>query len=358
MFAPTSPQSEYFNSSWKIPGTNWTITGHSRALERTGFYIKELCVMLDAGIDLPTHSGARPAAIMITHGHIDHMNALPMLLRHRNENDPPTHVLVPKSIMHPIRQFTQLSWAVKIDDGLELPENYKPPPESERFSENEIFKDNFRTWHAIVPDTNRVLNLGKKNKTTISIHTLKLFHGKCTSVGYLLSIPASTKKKIRPELVGSNQKETTENVKSAKARCEKINDDVELPEEAKLAFVLDTSIEALLTDYSPTADRILHCPVIMIECSYLEDNKEKEAQKRGHIWWGGLLPFIKLAGSGKTWVLVHFSLRYSDQDIIDFFDDPEQCRMRFQGIHDPSRPPDVVLWLDSGPKELWIESCI
>jgi hypothetical protein len=82
------PQGDYFRASWKIPGgNNWVLTGHSRALERTGFWIPQLRIMLDVGVDLPTDSGACPAATLITHGHIDHMNALPMLLRHNKETD-------------------------------------------------------------------------------------------------------------------------------------------------------------------------------------------------------------------------------------------------------------------------------
>jgi ribonuclease Z len=355
MFSLNTPQSHYFKSVWKIPGTDWTISGHSRALERTGFYIHELCVMLDAGVDLPTNSGGRPAAIMVTHGHIDHMNALPMLLRHSHE-DCPVHILAPKPILHRIRQFARLSYAVKVNDGEELPEEYQPPPESDRISDGEVFQDEFQVWHGVNSDTERVLRVGKKSKTDLSIRTLQLFHGRCTSIGYMLTIPVATKTKVRQDLVGSTKQETAANVKAARARGEEINENCLIPEQPKLAFVLDTTVEALMPEKSPTASLILQCPVIMMECTYLEDAKEEEAKKRGHVWWGGLLPFVQAAGRGKTWALVHFSLRYSDGNILDFFEDAEASRVRLVKGQDPARPPDLVLWLDSGPKELWVDS--
>jgi len=130
---PHLPQCGYFSSLYRIPGTDWTITGHSRALERTGFWIPELRVLLDAGVDLPTNAGPSPLAICITHGHIDHCNALPMLLRHTQE-DTPTQILAHCKIVHRLRSFAQLSWAVKVDIDEELPELYAPPPESDRNS--------------------------------------------------------------------------------------------------------------------------------------------------------------------------------------------------------------------------------
>lgn len=42
-------KSMYWQKDWQIPTTSWTIRGYSRSAYRTGFYIPELDMMLDAG---------------------------------------------------------------------------------------------------------------------------------------------------------------------------------------------------------------------------------------------------------------------------------------------------------------------
>lgn len=103
------------------------------ALERTGFWIPELFIVLDAGFDLPTSGfkGRYPAAIFVTHGHIDHIKRLPMLLR-KVADGAAVHIFAPAPILHRLRQFCQLLWAVKVDDGAELSAAYAPTQNDDR----------------------------------------------------------------------------------------------------------------------------------------------------------------------------------------------------------------------------------
>ena len=59
----------YWQKQWKIPGTSWQICGYSRSAYRTGFYITELDLMLDAG----PQNFSKPKTILITHSHINHL---------------------------------------------------------------------------------------------------------------------------------------------------------------------------------------------------------------------------------------------------------------------------------------------
>eukprot|EP01063_Lacrimia_lanifica_P031513 TRINITY_DN520_c0_g1_i11.p1 TRINITY_DN520_c0_g1~~TRINITY_DN520_c0_g1_i11.p1 ORF type:complete len:382 (+),score=122.13 TRINITY_DN520_c0_g1_i11:49-1194(+) len=362
------PQYRYFVPEFRIPGTEWTVAGHSRSLERTGFWIPQLRCMFDAGVDLPTGSGARPLVVFVTHGHIDHCNALPMLLRHREHGvDAPTQVFAPAPIVHRLRSFCQLSWAVKCDIDKDLPEHYGPPPEAEANPEPGALLDAGSTqWRACAAGAAYPVALGKKGKEAYEVHTLRLYHKMTTSVGYLLAKPAHTVQRLRPDLLGADKRATGANVKAARARGEEINVDVAVPEALHFAFVLDTTIAAFEAA-SATAAKILACPVIMTECTFLEDAMKDEAAKRGHTAWGELAPYVARAvrareggAAPQTWILVHFSLRYSDGDIDAFFHDAEASGLTLEqepadgDVAGARRAPDVVLWLDAGPQPLWV----
>ena len=82
-------------------------------MERSGFLLEELRIMFDAGVATRDLSPALDA-ILLTHGHIDHINALPMLLRLANGCDPA--IFVPRLHLNNVREMTRMTWAVKRAD--------------------------------------------------------------------------------------------------------------------------------------------------------------------------------------------------------------------------------------------------
>lgn len=179
----------------------------------------------------------------------------------------------------------------------------------------------------------------------------------------IIAVPAHTAKTLRPELIGSSQAETNQNVKRARQHGQAVQIEVERPEQPRLAFVLDTQIEALTEPGQ--SQKNLSCPVIMIECTYLEETMVEEARKRGHICWFELLPFVGRSleiqqSTPQTWILVHFSLRYVDEQIEAFFRDPEKSRICLDDDESvcTRHPANLVLWFDGGPVELWIKGVL
>ena len=75
-------------------------------------------------------------------------------------------------------------------------------------------------------------------------------------------------------------------------------------------------------------------PVVITECSFLYPMHEAQGQKTMHTTWADLEPVVR-RHLETTFVLIHFSLRYSDGDVRAFFRDMEGgC------------PGNVVVWLD------------
>jgi hypothetical protein len=83
-----------------------------------------------------------------------------------------------------------------------------------------------------------------------------------------------------------------ERVQATKQLGEETHETIFTPELPHLAICVDTTVEALIPDSSDTADQILPCPVIIVECTPLEASKNDEAAKRGHICWNQLQLFV------------------------------------------------------------------
>ena len=80
------------------------------------------------------------------------------------------------------------------------------------------------------------------------------------------------------------------------------------------AYICDTYISVL--DKYPN---ILLYPIIFIECTYLYPHEVVLSESNKHIHWNHLCPYIQ-ANVDNLFVLIHFSLRYEENEIIDFFE--------------------------------------
>eukprot|EP00295_Goniomonas_pacifica_P004802 CAMPEP_0175833044 /NCGR_PEP_ID=MMETSP0107_2-20121207/15306_1 /TAXON_ID=195067 ORGANISM="Goniomonas pacifica, Strain CCMP1869" /NCGR_SAMPLE_ID=MMETSP0107_2 /ASSEMBLY_ACC=CAM_ASM_000203 /LENGTH=174 /DNA_ID=CAMNT_0017146159 /DNA_START=10 /DNA_END=535 /DNA_ORIENTATION=+ len=102
------------------------------------------------------------------------------------------------------------------------------------------------------------------------------------------------------------------------------------------AYVTDTHTDVWL---NPDHAWIFDVPIIITECSFLSPEEEEKAHKDGHTHWRGLEPVVR-SHPNTLWVLIHFSLRYSDKYVIEFFREEEVK-------HGPL--PNVMLWANPDP---------
>mmetsp|Transcript_72427 Transcript_72427/g.223803 ORF Transcript_72427/g.223803 Transcript_72427/m.223803 type:complete len:465 (-) Transcript_72427:116-1510(-) len=386
-----NPQAGYWRHRWRLPGagSSWTLSGHSRSLERTGFCIEEARIFLDAGVGWrdPTST---PVAILVTHGHIDHVNALPLLLR--CNGDPA--VFVPRDHLNGVREMCRMTWAVKRRDGsdaagrrtdlesaplasagpgrlgstvLELGVR-DPAPQSERG----------RLWVPVEAGCS-VLLPGKQG---LLVRTVECYHT-VADIGYIVCETKRTLRGRTPEFQAQLDAlyEQTGADKRAAGQAigamRKTGATMEVEEAApRMAFLCDTTVQV----FGPCADclagrpeacvfadkakspngrrcptreaaeaqlaSIMACSVVVVECTFLaaggmtQAESEAQAILRGHLSWSQLRPVVE-ANPRTTFVLVHFSERYSDSDIRRHFLDGA-------GSDAGSTPKNVVLWLDSG----------
>jgi len=388
-----NPQSGYWRHRWRLPGTgsSWTLSGHSRALERTGFCIEEPRIFLDAGVGWRSPTST-PLAILVTHGHIDHVNALPMLLR--CNGDPA--VFVPREHLNGVRELCRMTWAVKRRDGsaaagqredLEAPAAVEAWPGRLGLPVEELglrdpvpgdVRRGGRLWVPVGPGRSAAL----PGRQGLLVRTVECFHT-VDDIGYIV---CETKKVLRgqtpeaqAELDALYERLATDKRAAGQAigAMRKSGAAVDVEEAIpRLAFLCDTTVQVFgpcadcragrpeacafvdrerspygrrcLTEEAaaPQLAAILACPTIVVECSFLaaggmtEAESEAEAILRGHLSWSQLRPLV-LARPGTTFVLVHFSERYADGEIREHF-------LAGHGAGEGCTPRNVVLWLDSG----------
>ena len=104
-------------------------------------------------------------------------------------------------------------------------------------------------------------------------------------------------------------------------------------EEGLLFFSGDTTIELLRGRWAEILPKYKH---VIHECTFLGppgDELDESTRRKGHTHYAQLHPFI-CAYPDTTFICVHFSLRYSKDDVLAFFSE------QYGGV-----PKNVVLWI-------------
>ena len=258
-----------WNNKYTIRGTSLTLKGYSRAGERSCFQIPAISLMFDAGVrtvNTPNH-------IFITHCHSDHFFDLPIIL---------SGIWKSTNIYSPVNEnivdnFIRSSFMLLNNGNTRVPPyiiNKVVPNQKIRFTEN---------------------------KRNYMIEVFKCYH-RVPTAGYGLS---EIKKKLKPEYIGKSSHEIVELKKQKVEICHNV-------EQYIFAYLTDTTHRVF------NNENIFKYSTIMVECTILEEDDKESAKKHMHIYWGDLLPIVK-SHPENHFILIHISVRYSQEEIVDFF---------------------------------------
>ena len=271
--------------TWQIPGTRLTLTGYSRANDKTFFHIPELKCSVDAGLC----EGRQPDTIFLTHTHNDHAADLEFMAGKPSGVD----LYVPREaapyVERYIRSRRELNHVAAFDPALAGELRLHPVAGGE------------------------ALTLGKRDAYVVRVVACE---HKVPCVGYCFSerstrlLPALRERKAALEAAGQ-LKEFGKELGQRRARGEPIEEVYERP---LFAFLGDTHPRVF--DRNPW---LFDYPVIITECTYLDVQERERAERVGHTEWSQLRPIL-LAHPSTTFVLIHFSLRHSDREVVEFFE--------------------------------------
>ena len=274
----------------KLPSSSQiSLMGWSVAALRTNFYIKELGLMLDAGLSSPTWTINH---LLITHCHSDHCANLPFHLYSHKSTDK-IKIYVPKGIERHIKEFIESAYLLSSHTF----------PEEENIKREELHLYNFYELLTVEPGNNFPIQI---KKATYGLEIFKCYH-QVPCVGYGVY---DIRKKLKEEYSKLSGKEIGElRRKGVEINYNLIN--------KMFVYLGDTGKEIF---ENKEWEKIAEYPTIIIECTFIFKEEKEQALKTYHIHWDFIEPIVDKY-KNNTFILIHFSQRYDKSEIKKFFED-------------------------------------
>lgn len=295
---PQSPRSEILEWRFPPPHHRHVLTGRSRAAWHTSFVVPQLNLLLDAGLCV---NRLRPRHVFLTHGHNDHVLLAPAFVVGRDPDDPPD-VFCPAEMAPAFDAFVRAN-ALLNQGGLLGPEDA------------EVGRLDTHVTHGLRPGDEVALRRAKDvvARAFACDHTVPC-------LGYVFG---TSTRRLRAEFAGRPGGELRD--------LRRAGVEVTAPHwEPMFAFLGDTTAATLAAGPEWLVGGI---PVVVTECSFLYEEHRAVAERTKHTLWSDLEVVVR-RWPATTFVLMHFSLRYSE----------EQIRRFFKEMVDP--PGNIVVWVD------------
>ncbi len=288
--------------TWRIPGTELTITGYSRANDKTFFHIPELRCSLDAGLC----EGRQVESVFLTHTHHDHAKDIDYLAT----NPAGVDIYLPAEAVPYVESYLRAS--AELNHGAEF---------------DPALATGHRL-HGVQHDDEFTFGRGGHQVRVVACEH------KVPCVGYAFAQRSKALSaefdELRRKLVGEGRGD-----EFGRLMARKRDDGVKVEEEVLrplFVFLGDTHVNVFernpwLFDY----------PVLITECTYLDEIQRERADRVGHTVWSQLRPVVE-AHPRTLFVLTHFSLRHSDPEILTFF----RGEWQRPGV---TPPGNVLLWV-------------
>lgn len=272
----------------------YSLHGHSKAGNMTGFWIPELKFVLDAGIIIKK----QPNAVFITHSHTDHSQMLPNIITCRSKETP---IYINQSTFEPLKLLQHS--IISLSNG---------------FVNNDSKEDVFTLQknNIIIVKPNEIIQY----KDNILIEIFNCYHS-CESIGFGFN---TIDKKIKPEFSNIDKNELIKIKKEKSITYDVIN--------PQFIFFGDTNIDVLIKN-----NKWKQYPSIIIECTgyptvdnlikYIHDYSneinndlyDKSWQnyyKIGHIHLFDLIPILK-ENNNTQFILIHSSDSINNETLIE-----------------------------------------